>query len=265
MDKSTPIGIVVSLVLIFGAILMGEGWQTFFNLPSFVLVVGGMSGALMVSYTTAELKLIPRGAKDFFSFQAPEMRHYVHEFQELSRTARREGLLALDRRLGTIEDEFMRFGLEMAVDGIEETEIEELMRERVGTEMKRRQLLAKFFTSAGAYAPAFGMVGTLIGLVQMLQNLTDPAQIGSGMAVALLTTFYGALMANMLFLPFANKVRSQATAVIKAREIVQTGVMAIVRGDNPSMIEKRLLLCLGEDHKAGKGEESEDSTLSRAA
>jgi chemotaxis protein MotA len=97
----------------------------------------------------------------------------------------------------------------MAVDGIDENEIDDLLKLRMSAEAKERSFMSRFFTTAGTYAPAFGMVGTLIGLIQMLQNLTDPSQIGKGMAVALITTFYGALLANLIFLPFAAKMKAQ--------------------------------------------------------
>src|SRR5690606_2584805 len=120
-------------------------------------------------------------------------------------------------------DAFVRFGLEMAVDGIEESEIDELLRMRIAEEGKLRQLLSKFFINAGTYAPAFGMLGTLIGLIQMMQNLSDPSQIGAGMAIALVTTFYGALLANLVFLPMGVKVKSQGAEELKARQMVRTG------------------------------------------
>lgn len=247
MEKSTPIGLIAGLVMIYGAVFMGTGWQLFFDAASLILVLGGTVSALLVGFSLDEVKQIPREVKAFFFFKPPDLYGYVQQFTEFSRAARREGLLVLDRRLNEVEDEFMRFGLEMAVDGIEEDALDRLMMQRLKEEVKQRRLVAKFFTSAGAYAPAFGMLGTLIGLIQMMQNLTDPSQIGAGMAVALITTFYGALFANLIFLPMANKMKAQVGVVLKAREMIRTGVLSIVQGDGPSMIEKRLRLYLGDD------------------
>jgi chemotaxis protein MotA len=157
----------------------------------------------------------------------------------------------------------MKFGLEMAVDGIEDQEITDLMRGRIATESEQMALTSKFFNAAGTYCPAFGMVGTLIGLIQMMQNLTDPAAIGAGMAVAMITTFYGALLANLVFLPLANKAKAQMGYALKAREIVHTGVLSIVRGESPSMIEKRLRLFLEED--AEEDAAAEVTPLKKAA
>lgn len=262
MEKSTLIGLGSGMVLIYGAIFMGEGWMMFFDPVSAILVMGGTSAALLVNFTFDELKNVFTGIKDFFAFRSPELFEYLEMFSEFSRVARREGLLALDRRLDGNADEFVRFGLEMAVDGIEEAEIDDMMKMRIGEEAKKRGMLAKFFNNSGLYAPAFGMIGTLIGLIQMMQNLDDPSQIGAGMAVALITTFYGALLANLVFLPISAKVKGQTEQIMKARQMVRTGVLAIVRGESPSMIEKRLQSYLDDKVTA---ERTDQPPLSKAA
>ncbi len=246
MEKSTPIGLVAGLGMIYGTIFMGQGWQTFFDVASIVLVLGGTVAALLVGFSMNEMKQELPGLKGFISFSDPDLASYVQDFSELSRTARRDGLLALDRSIAELEDEFMSFGLQMAVDGIEEEAITKLMNQKVREDLNQRNFIVRFFTLAGTYCPAFGMIGTLIGLIQMLQNLTDPSQIGAGMAVALITTFYGALFSNLIFLPMADKMKTQVGDVRKVREMIQAGVMSIVQGDGPSMIEKRLRLYLGD-------------------
>lgn len=256
MEKSTLAGLGAGVVLIYGAIFMGAGWITFFDPASLMLVLGGASAGMMVQFTFGELKTVPQAFKDFFGFARPEYSGYVNTFGELSKIARREGLLALDRQLEEIDDTFLKFGLEMAVDGIDEREINDLMIQNAETEMKRHKFAASFFTAAGAACPAFGMIGTLIGLIQMMGNLEDPSQIGAGMAVALVTTFYGSLFANLVFLPFAEKKKAQNSQLNHAREIVRTGVMGIVRGDSPSMIQKRLQLYLTEEDLGGSAAEA---------
>lgn len=265
MEKSTPIGIVAGLGLVFGVVFLGDGWETFFDVGAMVLVIGGTAAALLINFNLSEVRVVPGGMKEFFAFRPPNLARYVSDFAEFARVARREGLLALDRRIGETDDEFMRYGLEMAVDGIDENEIDELLKLRMSAEAKERSFLARFFTSAGTYAPAFGMVGTLIGLIQMLQNLTDPSQIGKGMAVALITTFYGALLANLLFLPFAAKMKAQTSKTMKARELVRSGIMAVVRGESPSMIEKRLSVYLDGESPRGAADEPAAAPLSKAA
>lgn len=262
MEKSTPIGLVAGFILIFTAIFLGGDWLIFIDFPSVLITVGGTIAALLVAYSLEELQTIPQGLAHLFRFTPPNLEQYVSLFAELSRTARREGLLALDRRLGEIEDEFLRFGLEMAVDGIDEQEIEEMLRARLTEEVRPRQLFAKIMTSAGSFAPAFGMIGTLIGLIQMMQNLNDPTQIGAGMAVAMLTTLYGAVLANLVCLPLANKTRLQLAQLQKAREMARIGILSIVRGDSPSMIEKRLQMLAGQTTVKP---EAETTSLAKAA
>lgn len=264
MEKGTLIGIGSGLALIYGAIFLGDGWAIFFDPASALLVVGGMIAALLVTFSLSELKSIPRGIKEFLSFEEPALIDYLETFSDFSRVARREGLLALDRRLGDTTDEFVRFGLEMAIDGIEEAEIDDLLKMRMAEEAQKRGFVSKFFLNAGTYAPAFGMIGTLIGLIQMMQNLDDPRKIGAGMAVALITTFYGALLANLVLLPIATKAKSQVQQLMKARQMARTGVLGIVRGESPSLIEKRLQSYLDEAASAGSGA-AESQPLSRAA
>lgn len=263
-EKSAVIGIGAGLALIYGAIFFGKGWQTFFDLTSIIIVMGGTFAALMVNYSLHDLKKMPDVMREFIQFENPDFLKHVHRFSKFSRTARREGLLSLDRELQDVDDDFTQTGLEMAIDGLEIGEVEEMLQLRMVQEIKQRKLGSSFFTSAGTYAPAFGMIGTLIGLIQMLQNLTDPTQIGAGMSTALVTTFYGALLANLIFLPMASKMNAQAQAVQRVRQITLTGILAIVRGESPTLIERKLLLYL-PDIDTDDQDETETQPLSRAA
>jgi len=157
----------------------------------------------------------------------------------------------------------------MAVDGMGEDEIAGMLDQRIAEMKGKRQLVADFFTQAGTYAPAFGMIGTLIGLIQMLNNLDDPSKIGSGMATALVTTFYGALLANLAFLPLGDRARKQNELRGKAHYITREGILAIARGDSPRMIEQRLGF-LAEDEVEGEAEDAgaestEDATDAQPA
>ncbi|MEM1128031.1 MAG: motility protein A [Bacteroidota bacterium] len=254
-EKSTPIGLGAGFLMIYGAIFMGgSGWVTFFDPTSLLLVLGGTTCALLVAFTMEEVKSVVGVVREFFFYKQPDLRKFVDEFTELARLARREGLLALDRRLGETEDPFMSFGLELAVDGIDEDEIHSLMTSKMRMENDRTKFGAKFFNIAATYCPAFGMVGTLIGLIQMLQNLADPSTIGGSMAVAMVTTFYGAFFANLVFMPTANKMKTQAEEMYRSMELVRTGVMGIVKGESPSMLEKRLMLYLDDAEPTGDAE-----------
>ena len=240
MKKSAFIGLVSGFGLIVGAILLGNTWGKFFDPASLLMVVGGTGAAVVVSYSFKDLRRVVEMTQEIFTFNPPSLQRRLDQITNMARTARREGVLALDRHLDDIDDELLRSGLEMAVDGMGEDEIAEMLDQRIAEQTRRRRLVADFFTKAGTYSPAFGMVGTLIGLIQMLNNLDDPSKIGSGMATALVTTFYGALLANLAFLPLSNRARKQNKLRKKAAHIVREGVLAIARGDSPRMIEQRL-------------------------
>jgi chemotaxis protein MotA len=251
MKQTLAIGLVLGLVLIYFPIFTGDGVATFFDIPSILIVLGGTAAALLANYTLDEFKTLFSGMGKLFKFQEPELGKYVEEFTELSRVARREGLLALDRKMAEIDDELTRFGLEMAVDGTDAKEIDAFMEQRIENQTASYSMLARLLSSAGSYAPSFGMIGTLIGLIQMMQNLSDPAAIGAGMAVAMITTFYGALFANLFFLPMAARAGNQASALANVGNLIRVGVIGIVRGDSPSVVEKRLALYVGDAVQKG--------------
>lgn len=256
--------------LVFGAIFLGTGWQQFVSIPAVLLVLGGTASALVVSYSLDEVSDLPEALTAFLRYDPPNLRALVDQFTELSRTARRDGLLALDRQLDEVDQDLTRLGLELAIDGSEEGEIKEMLDRKSDGMTSQKRLLTSFFNTAGTFAPAFGMVGTLIGLIQMLQNLEDPTQIGAGMATALVTTFYGALLANLVFLPIAQKAKSQLETNLRAHDLIRAGILAIVRGERPSLIERRLSVFVldegaGDDPVDAEVEADADEPLSRAA
>ncbi|MCS4199036.1 motility protein A [Salinibacter ruber] len=256
MRKSTSIGLISGFALIVGAILLGNTWGKFFDPASLLMVVGGTAAAVVVNYSFEDLKRAIEMTQDLFTFEPPSLQRRLDQITNMARTARREGVLALDRHIDDVDDDLLEFGLEMAVDGMGEDEIAGMLDQRIAEMKSKRQLVADFFTQAGTYAPAFGMIGTLIGLIQMLNNLDDPSKIGSGMATALITTFYGALLANLAFLPLGDRARKQNELRGKAHYITREGILAIARGDSPRMIEQRLGF-LAEDEIDEEAEDAE--------
>jgi chemotaxis protein MotA len=261
MEKSTPIGLVAGIVLIFGAIVMGDGVGTFFDPVSLIIVMGGTLSGLLITFTMDEMKAMVPLFKGFFGFQLPDYSGLAEQLADFARTARRDGPLAIDARLGEVEDPTLRAALEMVVDGVAAEPAEAALLTRSAETAAGPSLLAKFCNKAAMYAPAFGMVGTLIGLIQMLQNLNDPAAIGPAMAVAMVTTFWGALLANLLFLPMAGKVQSQIMARVKADEMIRVGALGILGGEAPSALAQRLSLYTGEP----AADTAEPAPLRRAA
>ncbi len=246
MERSTPLGFVAGIALIAAAVVFGSEWRSFFDLSSLGIVMGGTLAALLISHSFSEIGVTGRVVREFLRFRDPDYHTHVHRFTEFARRARREGLLSLEQDLEKLDHSLTRMGLELAIDGAEEERIHTLMSIRISHAMQPRQAAARVFSSAGSYAPAFGMIGTLIGLIQMLQNLTNPAAIGPAMAVAIMTTFYGAMAANLVFLPVAAKIRSQAVGLMREAEIIREGVLAIARGDAPSLVERRLSAMLDQ-------------------
>jgi chemotaxis protein MotA len=253
MQKSSTIGLLAGIVLIVGAILFGTGWSKFLDPASLLVVLGGTTSAVVVSRSFDKLRAIVQGIQKIFTFDPPDLQRHVDQLSNLGRIARREGVLALDQRLDEVDNDLLRFGLELTVDGMEQEEIRDLLNQRIAERRKRRELTPEALTLAGTYAPAFGMVGTLIGLIQMLQNLEDPSKIGAGMATALVTTFYGAVLANLVFLPLSNRATAQNQMRKKIEYIVREGTLSIAGGESPRMIEQRLTHLIHEDSPAGEG------------
>ena len=240
MLKATSSGLLAGLVLSTGSILAGTGWSKCLDPASLLVVMGGTVAAITVRRPFWKLKIFFEEIPELFTFDRPSPQRFVDQLTNFGRIARREGMLALDRRLEEVDNDLLHFGLTLMVDGTDEDEVHSLLKKRIAERRKRRNLLPEIFTLAGTYSPAFGMVGTLIGLIQMLQNLQDPSQIGAGMATALVTTFYGAVLANLVFLPLSNRAEAHNQAREKVEQIVMEGILSIAQGENPRGIEQRI-------------------------
>ena len=242
MDLATFLGIISGFGLVILAIYNGGGLTLFVDLNSLLIVLGGTLGATMINYPLKDVLGAFRVARlVFFTRDFISTDVVIRQFVDLGTKARREGLLALENDVQEISDPFMRKGLQMAVDGLEPQAIQDIMEIEVDYLKGRHSLGAEIFTTMAAFAPALGMIGTLIGLVQMLQAMDDPGKIGPAMAVALLTTFYGAMMANLLCIPMAGKLRTRSKEETLGKEMVLEGVISLVRGENPRILEQKML------------------------
>jgi len=241
MDLATIIGIVSGLALIAYNIISGGNVDIFIHVPSIMIVLGGATASTLVNFPLDEVVGVVKVVKNAFKARDSKEMDVIRQFIELAKRARREGILAIDKELGNISHEFMRVGLEMAVDGTEPETIRNVMETELTYLTERHKRGQQIFTSLGTYAPAFGMIGTLIGLIAMLKSLDDPANIGSGMAVALITTFYGAFTANLVFLPLAGKLRNRSDQEVVYKQMIIEGVLAIQLGEHPKNIKTRLL------------------------
>ena len=241
MDLATILGIVSAFGLVIIAIVMGGGIGLFINIPSLMIVVGGTLGATMINYPLKDMLRAVSIVKNAFfaSNSAPE--DIVKQFVDFGGKARREGILALESDVKNINDEFLGKGLQLSVDGLEPQAIENIMDTEVDYLRERHSLGAEIFSTMGTFAPALGMIGTLIGLVQMLQSMDDPSSIGPAMAVALLTTFYGSVMANLVYMPLAGKLRTRSKEETLAKEMIIQGVISLTKGENPRILEQKML------------------------
>jgi chemotaxis protein MotA len=244
MDIATVVGVLSAFGLIAAAIAMGSGLELFISLPSLMVVVGGTLGATLVNYPLKEVLGVFRIVQNALLVKTAGAKELIPRFVALANKARREGILSLEAEMEGLEDEFFQKGLQLSIDGFEPEQIREIMETELDFVRNRHQLGAEVFTTMGTFAPAMGMIGTLIGLVQMLQSMDDPGTIGPAMAVALLTTFYGALLANIVCLPIAGKLRTRSKEETLAKEMTIQGVISLSKGENPRVLEQKLLAFL---------------------
>jgi chemotaxis protein MotA len=240
MDLATIIGIVLAFGLVFAAIANGGGVLAFIDLTSMLIVLGGTLGATLVNYPLGSVYGVVGVIKNAFFTTTEKPTDIIKRFLEYANRARREGILSLEPLLKEIKDEYLRKGLQLTVDGLEPQTIQEILETEISSLEERHESGAEILSVLGSFAPAMGMIGTVIGLVKMLKTMDDPSTIGPAMAVALITTFYGAILANLVFIPLAGKLRNRSKEEILLREMVLEGVLSISKGENPRIIEEKL-------------------------
>lgn len=240
MDLATIIGLVAAFGLIIAAIVMGGPLGAFIDVPSILLVILGTFAIMGVGFPGGHMKNAMKVLKNALKTEPRSPDQVLQLMREMSSRARREGVLVLEDMANEQEDEFLKKGIQMVVDGHDPSAIEEVLYNEVDKIAERHKMGGDFFEQFGTFAPAMGMIGTLVGLVQMLQNLDDPAAIGPAMAVALLTTFYGAVMANVFALPIANKLKVRSSEEVAEKMLVVQGLLSILAGESPRFLVDRL-------------------------
>ncbi len=240
MDIATVIGLITGVALLLWAIISKSPLSAFADAASAAIVVGGAASAALISFPIQNLFAVAKVVKNCFFARSRDAKELISEMVRYAEVARRDGILALENVTADIKDPFLVSGIQMAVDGTDPSLIETIMVNDLDAVEARHAEGKALFENIGKYAPAFGMIGTLIGLVVMLQNMSDPASIGPAMAVALITTFYGALLANLVALPMADKLALRSRQEVLLKTIIVKGVMAIQSGDNPRIVEQKL-------------------------
>ncbi len=241
MDIATVVGVILSLGLIIASIVTGGGVITAFIDPASVMVViGGVIAVVMISFPLKNFLSVFSVTLKAFSHKLEPVSDIIQQIVSLAETARKDGLLALESRVGDIENPFIVLGVQMAVDGTRPEVMEDILRTELDAVATRHRDGKALLDQAGRFAPAFGMIGTLIGLIIMLGDMSDPSKIGAGVAVALLATLYGAIVSNAIFLPLAEKLGFINKQELLAMEIVVRGIMAVQAGENPRIIRQKL-------------------------
>ncbi len=240
MDLSTLLGIVSAFGLMIMAIMKGCSLMVFIDPQSLMIVAGGTLGAILVHYPFNEVfRAFSVAQKTFFIKEIPPTQ-LIEQLTNFAGKARKEGLLSLQSVIKDVDDPFLSKGLQMAADGHEPDALAQMLIREIDYIRERHESGADIFAALAAYAPAMGMVGTLIGLVQMLQSMDDPSTIGPAMAIALLTTFYGAVAANVFFLPMVGKLKTRSQSEILKKELIVEGMNSILAGENPRIMEQKL-------------------------
>ncbi len=230
----------LSFGLIFLALLSGGSPVTFIDAPSMLIVFGGTIGATLTHYPLGTVLSVGKVIRKTMIGKTPSTSNILDQFMDFANKARREGILSLEPVIKGMDDAYLRKGMQLTVDGLEPESIQAIMEAEISGTESRHETGIELLNALAAYAPALGMIGTVIGLVQMLKTMSDPSTIGPAMAVALITTFYGAILANLVFLPMVGKLKHRSKEEILIMEMQMEGILGISRGENPRIIQEKL-------------------------
>lgn len=254
MDIASLIGVILGLImLIFGILSNGASIMDYLHIPSAVITFGG---ALASTLTTNSLADFINGLKSFvLIFKAPTLNtaEMIKSIIDLSNVARKEGLLSLEEAAADLNEPFLKKGILLIVDGTDPDLVRGIMETELISNEARHKKVIGFWDTLGAMGPAWGMIGTLVGLVSMLNNMSDAATIGPSMAVALITTLYGSLLANWLCGPIAGKLKADSALEMQLKEIMIEGLLSIQAGENPRVIEEKLKSFLAPKDRVSEG------------
>lgn len=250
MDIITVGSLIATFVLVIGAIVITGSPSAFINLPSVLITIGGSFGAVAASASKEELKNIPSAIRKALSKQEiQDLPQTLEIMVNLSRKARSEGLLALEDMVKDIKNDFIRKSTQLVIDGTAPEVVQSILDAEIDLLERREYASRRIFDLLGELAPAFGMLGTLIGLIQMLRNLDTPEALGPGMALALLTTLYGSMIANAFAIPISKKIAVQTANRVSYMELIVEGVLAIQAGENPRLVEEKLSVFLPPEER----------------
>ena len=244
MDLTSLIGFLATWILVVASMASGGNIGAYIDVPSLMITIGGAIGATIISNPGARLKTIGGCLKNVFFNQQIDLVGMVQMIVSFAEKARREGLLALEADIAEVDSDFMRKAMQLVVDGTDPELVRAILDTEIGNFEDRHSANKAVFDHLTEFAPSFGMIGTLIGLIAMLGNLQDVSALGPGMAVALITTMYGSMMANMFGSPVSKKLAAKSAAEVKSMELMVEGILAIQAGENPRIVEEKLKVYL---------------------
>lgn len=246
MDIATALGVILGFVVIIGTIAFEShgSMAIFFNIPAIAIVVGGMTCATMIHFSMGQFLSIFSVIKKTLLNKVVSQQELIQRMVNYAAVNRRDGALALEQEIGRVRDPFLSKGLQMLVDGVDENGIRDLLGLEIQYMEERHANGKKILDFMGSSCPSFAMVGTLIGLISMLSKMESPDEIGAGMAVALVCTFYGALLANLVFLPLGGKLGQHSKVEKMSMEMVAEGICSIAKGDNPTAVGEKMQVFL---------------------
>lgn len=261
MDKSTLPGLVIGLgALLLSILLEGGNPATLLNVPAAVLVFGGTLGAAMMSFPFGTVIGLPKYLLRAFLDRPQQPTALIETFAGLADRARREGLLALEQEAESL-DPFARTGIQLVVDGRDSADVRAMLESDIGAMEQRHKRAFSLIEAMGGYAPTMGIIGTVMGLVNVLQKLEDPSELGRSIAVAFIATLYGVASANVLWLPLASKLKHKSGEEVWVRELMIDGVLSVQAGDNPRVVREKLEAQLPPKQRADAGEAPSENRM----
>ena len=241
MDSISIFGLILGIsAIVMGQVLEGGHIDSLIQPTAFFIVVGGTVGAVMLQSPVSVFVNGLKMSKWVFFPPVLSKSQLLEQVDQWSHIARKEGLLALEAQVATLKDPFMSKGLQLLVDGAEPERLREVLDVEISSYEAQMKLAAKIWESAGGYAPTIGIIGAVMGLIHVMENLSDPSKLGAGIAVAFVATIYGVGSANLVFLPVAKKLMANISRLVSMREMFVDGLIGIANGDNPRIIESRL-------------------------
>lgn len=241
MDILSILGIILAMAAILGGqVLEGGHVSSLMQITALVIVIGGTLGAVMLHYPMPIFLKALSSIRMIFGNVKVDLKGTIAKVVELANVSRKQGLLALEGKIKTIDDPLLAKGVQLVVDGTEPGKIREIMEVEVGMFEEEYTLVGKVYESLGGYSPTIGILGAVLGLIHVMENLADPSKLGSGIAVAFVATVYGVGAANLFFLPMGGKIKMKVKELVVAKMMVIEGLVSVSQGENPRMIEERL-------------------------